>query len=187
MGLELELKGLVEATMKFVQEHRSWAGPVVFILAFGESLAFVSLILPFWGLLVALGVLISGNIGSPEFWIILTAASVGAALGDWLSFWLGQHYHEQIAQMWPISKYPDLLPKGRRFFDKWGPWAIVLGRFSGPLRASVPIVAGAVRMPNAMFQLANWPSAFLWAGTLLVFGDIAGRAWGLLTKAFGYG
>ena len=167
--MEFELKGLVQATMKFVQEHRSWAGPIVFILAFGESLAFVSLILPFWGLLVALGVLISGNFGSLEFWLILTSAAVGAALGDWLSYWLGLHYHEQISRMWPLSKYPELLPKGRKFFDRWGPWAIVLGRFSGPLRASVPIVAGTVQMPQGLFQLANWTSAFLWAGVLLLF------------------
>jgi membrane protein DedA with SNARE-associated domain len=185
--MELELKGLADTVLKFIQEHRSWAAPVVFILAFGESLAFVSLILPFWGMLVALGVLISGNIGSLEFWLILTAAAVGAALGDWLSYWLGEHYHDRIVKMWPLSKYPDLLPKGRKFFDKWGPWAIVLGRFSGPLRASVPIVAGAVHMPKGMFQLANWTSAFLWAGILLIFGDGAGRFWLYVMKSFGFG
>lgn len=185
--MELELKDAMAAVMTFVQEHRSWAGPIVFILAFGESLAFVSLILPFWGMLVALGALISGNIGSPEFWVILTAAAVGAAFGDWLSYWLGRHYHEQIARMWPLSKYPELLPRGREFFDRWGPWAIVFGRFSGPLRASVPIVAGAVQMPRGIFQIANWSSAFLWAGVLLVFGDGIGRAWGYLSKTFGFG
>ena len=185
--MELELKGLVDGVMHVMQEHRAWAGPLVFVLAFGESLAFVSLILPFWGILVAIGVLISGNIGSVEFWTILTAAAVGAACGDWLSYWLGYHYHEGIARMWPLSRYPDLLPKGRAFFDKWGPWAIVLGRFSGPLRASVPIVAGTVQMPKGMFQLANWSSAFLWAGVLLVFGDGMGRLWSFLKALFGFG
>lgn len=182
-----ELNGMADIIIQFVKEHRSWAGPIVFVLAFGESIAFVSLVLPFWGMLVALGALIGGNIGSFEFWTILVCAACGAALGDWVSYWLGYHYHEQLARMWPLSKYPDLLPKGHAFFDKWGPWAIVLARFSGPFRASVPIVAGAVRMPNGLFQLANWSSAFLWAGVLLVFGDAISRTWSILSKSLGVG
>lgn len=185
--MELELKGVADAIITFVREHRAWAGPIVLLLAFGESIAFVSLILPFWGMLIALGVMIGGNVGSVEFWTILTCAAVGAALGDWVSYWLGRHYHEQIAAMWPLSKYPNMLPRGRAFFQKWGAWAIVLGRFSGPLRASVPIVAGAVEMSKPLFQFANWTSAFLWAGVLLLFGDGVGRTWGMISKALGLG
>ncbi len=184
--MELALKDIAEATVTFVREHRNWAAPIVFVLAFGESIAFVSLILPFWGMLVGLGAMI-GGVGSTEFWTVLTAAAVGAALGDWVSYWLGLHYHEQIAKMWPLSKYPDLLPRGRSFFDRFGAWAIVIARFSGPLRAAVPIVAGAVRMPQAKFQLANWTSAFLWAGVLLVFGDNVGQAVTWIGRKFGIG
>jgi membrane protein DedA with SNARE-associated domain len=137
-------------------------------------------------LLVALGAIV-GATGSLDFWLVMTAAAVGAALGDWLSYWLGYHYHDQIARMWPINRYPDLLPKGRTFFDKWGAWAIVIGRFSGPLRASVPIVAGAVEMPAVTFQIANWASAFLWAFVLLMFGDALGHAWTLISRYFWLG
>jgi membrane protein DedA with SNARE-associated domain len=45
------------------------------------------------------------------------------------------------------------------FFKRWGAWAIVIGRFLGPLRASVPIVAGITEMPQVRFQIANWTSA----------------------------
>ena len=165
----------------FIEAHRAWAAPIVFALAFGESLAFVSLVLPFWGMLVGLGAII-GFAWSPEWFSILVAAAVGAALGDWLSYWLGWHYHEQIARMWPLRNYPDLLPKGHAFFEKWGAWAIVIGRFSGPFRASVPIVAGATQMSNTRFQLANWPSAFLWAGVLLTFGGSIGEVLGIVRR-----
>jgi membrane protein DedA with SNARE-associated domain len=184
--MSLEFKDVAETIVTFVREHRSWAAPIVFVLAFGESIAFISLILPFWGMLVGLGALI-GSGWTPEFFTILTAAAVGAALGDWVSYWLGVHYHEQIAKMWPLSKYPDLLPKGRSFFDRFGAWAIVIARFSGPLRAAVPIVAGAVRMPQAKFQFANWTSAFLWATVLLVFGDNVGQSVGWIARKFGFG
>lgn len=171
MGLD----GYADAIIAFVKEHKTWAGPIVFVLAFGESLAFISLVLPFWAILVGIGTLIGAS-GGLDFWWILTMAAVGAALGDWLSYWLGHHYHEQIARMWPLRNYPDLIPMGHRFFEKWGPWAIVLGRFSGPLRASVPLVAGIVEMPRLKFQIANWSSAFLWAFVLLMFGDFAGQS-----------
>jgi membrane protein DedA with SNARE-associated domain len=171
----MEMDGYADAIIAFVREHKAWAGPIVFVLAFGESLAFISLVLPFWAILVGIGTLIGAS-GGLDFWWILTMAATGAALGDWLSYWLGHHYHEQIARMWPLRNYPDLIPTGHRFFEKWGAWAVVLGRFSGPLRASVPLVAGIVEMPRVKFQIANWLSAFLWAFVLLMFGDFAGQS-----------
>ena len=164
------------AITTFVREHRTWAPPIVLVLAFCELLAFISLVLPFWTVLIAIGAIYNST-GSADFWLIVSAATIGAALGDWLSFWLGYHYQGQISRMWPISRYPTLLPNGHRFFDKWGPWAIVLGRFSGPLRASVPIVAGVVRMPASTFQLANWGSAIVWAFSLMLFGDAISKVW----------
>ena len=81
-----------------------------------------------------------------NFWTIVTAAAVGAALGDWLSYWLGYHYHERIqAHVAAEATIPSCSRTGHKFFRRWGVWAIVIGRFSGPLRASVPIVAGITR------------------------------------------
>jgi membrane protein DedA with SNARE-associated domain len=54
---------------------------------------------------------------------------------------------------------------------RWGVLAIFIGRFFGPLRASVPLVAGIFQMPFLPFQLANFTSAFVWAGVLLTMGD----------------
>jgi len=48
----------------------------------------------------------------------------------------------------------------------------VIGRFFGPLRASVPLAAGIFSMPYWQFQIANFSSAFLWAGVLLSIGDV---------------
>lgn len=170
-----EITGLV---VSLAREHSLWAAPIVLVLAFGESIALVSLILPFWGMLVAIGAVMS--LDGAGFALVWLAATVGAALGDWVSYWLGYHYHDRIARMWPLSRHPDLLPKGHAFFEKWGAWAIVLGRFSGPLRASVPIVAGATQMDRTRFQLANWTSAGLWAYVLLAFGDGISRVFNFM-------
>ena len=42
-----------------------------------------------------------------------------------------------------------------------------IGRFFGPLRAAVPLVAGIFEMPYWRFQFANFTSAFVWAAMLL--------------------
>jgi membrane protein DedA with SNARE-associated domain len=159
----------------FVRQHPNWTAGIVSVLAFGESLAFVSLILPFLGIMVfGIGPLL-GALDAFNFWAIVAAAAIGAALGDWLSYWIGYHYHEQVQRMWPLRNHPHLLEQGRVFFKRWGVWAIIIGRFSGPLRASVPIVAGSIEMPWLRFQLANWSSAFLWSAALLSPGTFAGR------------
>jgi membrane protein DedA with SNARE-associated domain len=157
----------------FVRDHQTWAVPIMFALAFGESLAFISLLLPAWAALVAIGVLV--GTGALSFWPVWIAGALGAALGDWLSYWIGVKVGPAVAHIWPLSRHPELIPKGQRFVEKWGVYAIYIGRFFGPLRASVPLVAGNFRMPILRFQIANFISAFIWAGVLLTLGDAIQR------------
>lgn len=123
-------------------------------------------------------------IGSAEmaFWPLWTAAAVGAILGDWLSFWLGKHYGHAIARLWPLNRHPDLIPRGHAFFEKWGIAGIFFGRFFGPLRSAVPLVAGICAMPNTHFQVANVASGLVWATGILAPGAF-GIHW--LGKLFG--
>jgi membrane protein DedA with SNARE-associated domain len=165
----MTFENLAQDIIGFVREHHIWAAPIVFALAFGESLAFVSLFIPAWAILVAIGALINAS-GIP-FWPILVAAALGAAAGDWLSYWIGITFKEPIAHVWPLSKYPDLLPRGHAFMERWGILGIFIGRFFGPLRASVPLIAGILEMNYWHFQIANITSAFLWVWVLLIFGD----------------
>jgi membrane protein DedA with SNARE-associated domain len=174
------MEDFARALADFVRDNQAWAAPIVLILAFGESLAFVSLVVPAWGALVAIGALI--GVSGISFWPVWLAGGIGAALGDWVSYWLGYHYHAQIARMWPLSRYPELMPRGHAFFEKYGAWAIVLGRFTGPLRATVAIVAGAAEMSPTKFQIANWSSAFLWAFVLLYFGGGIGKLFAWLAE-----
>jgi membrane protein DedA with SNARE-associated domain len=164
------LEAHAQHVVEFVRVHEAWAAPVVFALAFGESLAFISLLIPAWAALVGIGVLISS--GNLNFWPVWVAGSVGAALGDWLSYWIGVKLGPPVAHMWPLSRHPELLPKGEAFVKRWGVLAIFIGRFFGPLRASVPLVAGIFRMPPWQFQIANFSSAFVWAAVLLTLGDV---------------
>jgi membrane protein DedA with SNARE-associated domain len=174
------LEAFAQQIVEFVRVHEVWAAPIVFALAFGESLAFISLLIPAWAALVGIGVLIGSS--HLNFWPIWVAGAIGAALGDWLSYWVGIKLGPPVAHVWPLSRHPELLPKGEAFVKRWGVLAIFIGRFFGPLRASVPLVAGIFHMPYWSFQAANFSSAFVWAGVLLTLGDVVAK---IFTWLFG--
>jgi membrane protein DedA with SNARE-associated domain len=161
----------------FVRDHAVWAPPIVFALAFAESLAFISLLVPAWGALVAIGALVGA--GTLSFWPVWIAGALGAACGDWLSYWIGLKLEYSVAHMWPLSRHPGLIPRGEAFVKTWGVLGVVIGRFFGPLRAAVPLVAGIFEMPFGRFQIANFGSAFLWAAVLIALGGGVGKlfAW----------
>ncbi len=159
----------VQSVIAFVRDNAAWAPPIVFALAFGESLAFISLLIPAWAALVAIGALIGSS--DISFWPVWIAASLGAACGDWLSYWIGLKLEYSVQHIWPLSRHPELIPRGEAFMKKWGIPGIFIGRFFGPLRAVVPLVAGIFEMPYWRFQLANFSSAFVWAAVLLTLGD----------------
>src|SRR5450759_2409127 len=141
----MDLDTYVPPVIAFVRDNAAWAPPIVFALAFGESLAFISLLIPAWGALVAIGALIGPS--GISFWTVWIAGSLGAACGDWLSYWIGLKLEHSVAHMWPLSRHPDLIPKGEAFMKKWGMPGIFIGRFFGPLRAAVPLIAGIFEMP----------------------------------------
>jgi len=149
----------------FVRAHADWVVPIAFVLTFLKSLAFVSLVVP-TTLVVAIIVALMG-IADASLWPVVVAVAIGAALGDWVSYAIGWRLKHRVHDWWPFTRYPDLMPRGERFFRRWGAMSVVLCRFFSPLRATVPLLCGVLGMRLRVFQLANWPSAFLWAAAVL--------------------
>jgi len=168
----MDIEAYAKEVAEFVRLHQVWAPPIMFVLAFAESLAFLSLLIPAWSFLVAIGALIGPS--GISFWPVWIGGSLGAACGDWLSYWIGYKLEKAVYNVWPLSKHPGLIPKGEAFVAKWGVLGIFIGRFSFALRAAVPLVAGIFRMPYWQFQFANFTSAFVWAAVLLTLGDVIG-------------
>ena len=152
---------MVHDIVDFIGRHASWAGPIMFGLAFGESFAFLSLLFPGTTIMIAAGAFIPG--GTLDFWPLVIGCVTGAIAGDAISFWLGRRYGYLIARVWPFSRRPELLTRGFAFFERHGGKSVFIGRFFGPLRAVIPLVAGIARMPTRRFWLANVFSA-LWYG-----------------------
>lgn len=139
---------------------------IAFLVSFGESFVGLSFLVPGTTILLGLGFLMGA--AQISFWPVWLAASLGAILGDWISYWLGRRYHEHVLDIWPVKHYRAQMDTALRVFNHWGVWAIFVGRFMGPFRATVPIIAGISRMSFWEFQIANVTSALLWAAVMLL-------------------
>src|SRR4051794_4091735 len=100
-GMEVMAQGLIA----FVRDHQAWAAPLVLVLAFGESLAFISLLIPAWGALVSIGALI--GVSGISFWPVWIAGGIGAGLGDGVPSWSGSGTKKQVRQWGPCCRFPE--------------------------------------------------------------------------------
>ena len=158
--------------LDFIRENAAWGAPILGLLAFGESLAVVGFFLPATVVLIASGGLVQAGI--LDFWTVLAWGIPGAVLGDAVSYWAGRHLRDRVPGFWPFRNRPQLLQNGYRFFARFGWLAVFIGRFSGPLRAVVPLIAGMLAMPHWRFQAANVASAIIWVPMLLLPGAVVG-------------
>lgn len=154
-----------EQALAFVTEHIAFATPIVFALGFAESIVLLSLFVPSSILLLAIGGLHSAAGGS--FWPLWLAGSLGAFLGDLVSYALGRFFKEEIGGVWPLKNNPEWYVLARTYVQRWGMLGVIVSKFLGMMRPFVPIVAGAMDMRWPLFLVASFVSALIWAGAFL--------------------
>jgi len=162
------------ALLEWVTAHPLLAGIAVFLVAMSESLAIIGLIVPGVLFMFGFGALIAS--GSLSFWPTMAWAVAGAVCGDGLSFMLGRIFKDRIATFYPFNRHPGMLQRGSQFFHRYGGKSVIFGRFVGPVRAVVPLVAGMLQMPTNRFLAANIFSALLWAPAYLIPGMVFGAS-----------
>jgi membrane protein DedA with SNARE-associated domain len=136
---------IAEPLLELIKAHSDWAAVVMFVTAFGESFPVLGLLFPGTSVLIAAGALLAAGTLP-----ILIGAVLGAVLGDAVSYWLGGRFGHTIARMWPFTRHPDLLPGGMRFFQRHGGKSVFVDRFFGPVRAVIPLAAGADATPSLL-------------------------------------
>jgi membrane-associated protein len=131
----------------------------------------VGSVIPGSTIILALSALVPG--GELKLWWVLAAAIAGALLGDGSAFWAGHRSQREILSAWPLANYPRVVAQSEEFFRRWGTWAVFFARFVPPIRAFVPITAGALGMPPPRFYAANIPAILLWALAHVLPGVVA--------------
>ncbi len=167
------LDAIIDATLAFVRDHRDWAFWIAMAFAFGETVAFISIVIPSTAILLGVGALVAS--GQLTLFPIWAGASIGAVCGSILSYGIGWRYGEVILSLWPFRNHPDQIEKGNAAFRRWGGLAVVIGHFFGPLRAVVFVMAGVSRMAPMLFIPVNIVGCLLWAYVTPVFGEVAGH------------
>jgi membrane-associated protein len=141
-----------------------------------EAVPVVGSFVPGSTIILSLSALITT--GNLDMIAVFASAIGGAVVGDGLAFWLGHCCPHRILRLWPLDKYPGVVQRGRDFFGKYGDAAVFLARFLPPVRAFVPITAGATGMAPGRFYLINVVAILCWAPAHIVPGMLAGTAYG---------
>lgn len=169
----------IQPFLEWIGAHPTWAGIAVFLISLSESLAIVGLVVPGVVMMTAIGAMIGAGI--LPAWTTLGWAVLGAIAGDGISYWLGYHYHQHLRDFWPFRSYPQLLARGEAFFKSHGGKSIILGRFIGPVRPMIPVIAGMMDMTPNRFLFFNITSAIAWAPLYSLPGILIGASLGTLS------
>lgn len=154
--------------------HPNWIVLAVFVVGCTESLAIIGTLVPAAVVMFSAGALI--GTASICIWTTLTAAVLGATLGDALSYELGRSRQTQVRNWGLLRRYGHALARGEAFIRRHGRKSIVLARFTGPLRVFVPLLRGFSSMPRSHFYPINLLSALLWAPAHILPGVLFGAS-----------
>lgn len=167
----------------WVAHNPGWTAVLVFAVACVESLVLIGILIPGIVLLFGVGAMI--GMGAVEMWPIWFWGSLGAFVGDSLSYAVGRRYRENLVEVWPFSRYPALLNRGKSFFKRHGNKSIVAGRFIGPLRPVIPATAGMLGMKPGRFFGIDIPACILWSPAYLLPGMLFGASLEVATEYAG--
>src|SRR5438876_487068 len=103
---------------------------------------------------------------------------IGADFGFWkAALRITPHFLGQIGRLArtgaSVALYPRVVAQSEAFFRRRGALAVFFARFVPPIRAFVPITAGALGMPPLRFYAVNLPAVLLWAPAHVLPGVLA--------------
>ena len=166
-----DVTSFLDPLISFVSAHAWLAYLTLFLAALLEAVPVVGSVIPGSTIILALSALIPG--GDLKLQWVLLAAAVGAVLGDGSAYWIGHRRQREILSTWPLTNYPRVVAESESFFNRFGTWAVFFARFVPPIRAFVPVTAGALGMAPAKFYAVNIPAILMWAPAHVLPGVLA--------------
>lgn len=156
----------INVYIEALKSEPQWLMLLIFLVAFVEAFALVGVVVPGVVILFALSMAVGFE---PKLFLLAWAsASLGAFLGDSVSFQLGRN--------WQPKRQGELLDRARALFHDHGGKSIFLGRFIGPVRPVIPLVGGMLAVRWRTFLIFALPACVLWAPVYLLPGMIFGAS-----------
>ena len=150
-------------------QHGAWVYALLFAIIFIETGVVVMPFLPGDSLLFVAGAL--AGIGALDLGAVVGLLLAAAVLGDNLNYAIGRRVGTRVFA-WQGSRLfnREAFDRTHAFYEKWGPMAIVIGRFMPFIRTFVPFVAGVGHMTWSRFLLWNVAGALIWVGGVTLLG-----------------
>ena len=152
---------------------------LLLLLIYLETGFFLGLVLPGGDYLIfTAGLLCGTHYLDIPLLVLVTAMISAAVLGDFTGYakgkWLGPKlFNKADARIFKRS----YLDKSKAFYEKYGMWAFITGRFLPVIRTIIPMLAGASGISLIRFSYLNIIGAVIWIGTLTPLGYYLGRAY----------
>lgn len=135
---------------------------LLFPLLPGESLLFTG------GLLAAEGTL--------DIWVLAPSVALVAILGDQTGYFIGRRIGPALFKKEDSRFFKQhYVTESHAFFEKYGPWAIILARFMPFVRTFTPVVAGVSYMRYPVYLGFDIVGGILWGGGVTVAGYFLGN------------
>ena len=153
-----------------------WPGVVFLMAVESAAIPFPSeLIMPLAGWL-----LIQAKGGS-VWWVLLAGfyGGLGNLLGSLVAYWVSLKGGRPL--LLKYGKYVlmsnDEVDKAETWFNKYGEWAVFIGRLLPVVRTFISIPAGLARMNLWRFSLYTFAGSFIWSLGLAYGGFMLGENW----------
>lgn len=148
----------------------AWVYLAVALLIFLETTLLVGFVIH--GELALLVAGVAAERGDVSLPVIIALAWGAAVAGDTVSYFLGRRLGRPFLERRATRLGHGRAPLARvdDFFDRHGRKALLLGRFTGFLRATMPFVAGSSDMPLRRLLRVGIATAFVWTVTFTLLG-----------------
>lgn len=150
---------------------------LLILIIFAETGVFFGFFLPGDSLLFIAGLLSESEVldvhVSAMIPILVVAAVAGSTTGYFTGKWAGNYLKNRKENFFFKKKYLELT---HDFYQRHGMMAFILGRFLPVIRTFVTILAGTVNINFGKFFLFNVIGATLWITSMVMAGNLLGRA-----------
>lgn len=149
---------------------------VLAIVLFAECGLLVGFFLPGDTLLFAAGISIAtGRITTPLA-AFLVVAPLAAILGNLVGYMIGYRAGPMVFDR-PNSRLfrPEYVTRSHAFFERYGSWTVIIGRFVPIVRTVATVMAGVGRMRFSLYVLYSVIGGIVWADGMLLLGHQLGK------------
>jgi membrane-associated protein len=149
---------------------------VLAIVLFSECGLLIGFFLPGDTLLFAAGISIATGSISSSLGSFLVVAPAAAIVGNLVGYGIGYRAGPVVFDR-PNSRLfrPEYVSRSHQFFERFGSWTIILGRFVPIVRTVATVMAGVGRMRFSLYAVYTVIGGILWADGVLLLGHQLGK------------